>query len=78
MAYWIQKKGSTLEMSGYKSFMCDYRSDINKLPKKGIKGERQDDDTISDNPCVYGSDCFCLEDGSVWILGKDTNTWKEI
>lgn len=78
MAYWVQKKNSTLENHGYRSFMCDYRSDIDNLPRKGIKGARQYDDTLSDEPCIYGSDCFCLEDGSAWILGKDQNKWIEI
>ena len=78
MGYWVQKKGTVLEMKGYRSFMCDYRSDIDNLPRRGIKGKRQADDTLSDDPCTHGSDCFCLEDGSAWILGKDTNTWIEI
>lgn len=58
--------------------MCDYRTDINKLPRIGIEGKKQDGDTVSSTPCSCGSDCLCLEDSSVWVLGKDTNEWKEI
>lgn len=78
MAYWIQGLRTVQNMINYKSFMCDYRSDIEKLPRFEIKGEEQKDDTSSSAPCSYGSDAFVLEDSSVWILGKDTNKWKEV
>lgn len=78
MAYWIQETSTIQNRSGYKSFMCDYRTDINKLPRVGIEGEKQEDDSTASYPCSHGSDCLCLEDSSVWILGKDTNEWKEI
>lgn len=58
--------------------MCDYLSDINKLPRVGIEGEKQDGDTVSSAPCAFGSECFCLENTSIWILGKDKNEWKEV
>lgn len=76
MAYWVQEISGI--RSNYRSFICDYRNDIQKLPKVSIAGAEQKDDTISSLPCSYGSDCFCLEDSSVWILGKDTNEWKEV
>ena len=75
MAYWIQEiHGNT----NRKSFMCDNKSDIEKLPKYGIEGAEQEGDTVSPEPCLYGSDCFCLEDKSAWILGKEENEWIEI
>lgn len=77
MAYWIQETGTNHNKKNYRSFMCDYRSDIEKLPKVGINGKEQEGDTISSTPCSYGSDCFCLEDSSFWILKKDTNEWGE-
>lgn len=78
MAYWIQKTSSGQETSKYRSFMCDRRADIQKLPRMEIEGKQQDNDTVSDNPCIYGSDCFCLEDSSVWVLSKDDNEWHEV
>ena len=78
MAYWIQETGTHHNFSNYRSFMCDYRSDIVKLPRADTSGELQKNDTVSSLPCAYGSDCLCLENSSVWILGKDTNEWQEV
>lgn len=78
MAYWVQETGTHHNHSNYKSFICDYRSDIEKLPRRDVDGEPQEGDTVSSTPCTYGSDCLCLEDSSVWILGKNTNEWQEV
>ena len=77
MAYWIQETGKNSN-SSIRSFYCDYRSDVQKLPRAGINGLSQEDDNVSSKPCSHGSDALVLEDSSVWILGKDTNEWKEI
>ena len=77
MAYWVQETGTHHNFSNYRSFMCDYRSDIEKLPRVGISGAPQEGDTVSSLPCAYGSDCLCREDFSIWTLGKDTNQWEE-
>lgn len=76
MAYWIDPNSSN--KGNCRSFLCDFRTDIDKLPRVGIEGQKQDDDSISSQPCNYGSDCMCLEDSSLWMLGKETNLWKEI
>lgn len=78
MAYWIRETGTYHNYSNYRSFGCDYRSDIEKLPRIGIEGEKQEGDSVCSLPCSCGSDCLCLEDSSVWVLGKDTNKWKEL
>lgn len=78
MSYWVHETGTHHNFANYKSFICDFRSDIDKLPKVGINGEPQENDTVSSLPVSFGSDCLCLEDSSVWILGKDTNKWQEI
>lgn len=78
MAYWIQKTPNNHNLSGYKEYRCDYRTDIERLPRFGIEGKKQEGDSTSSYPCSYGSECLCLEDSSVWSLGKDTNTWIEI
>ena len=57
MGYWVQETGTHHNFSNYRSFMCDYRTDINKLPRVGIEGEKQDGDTVSSTPCSHGSDC---------------------
>ncbi len=61
-----------------KKFQCDFLSDIGKLPTSKRIGEKQEEDTISDNPCAPGSECFCFEDGSIWLLGIETDTWIKV
>lgn len=78
MAYWVQEVASKGNMSNYRSYICDYRSDISKLPRFGIKGEKQENDSLSSSPCSYGSEALVLADTSIWILGKETNTWQEV
>lgn len=78
MAYWVQETGTNHNHSNYKSFICDFRSDINKLPRVEIEGEKQKGDTVSSAPCSFGSDALVLEDSSVWILSKELNEWQEI
>lgn len=79
MAYWIQQTVSSRNVYNCKLYYCDYLTDINKLPRFGIEGETQDDDSTASDPCAYGSKCVCLEDGgSRWILSKDTNEWCKI
>ena len=75
MAYWIDPNTTK---SSKKSYTCDALADIQNLPRFGIYGTPQDNDSISDNPCGYGSICLCIENSSVWVLSKNTNTWKEI
>lgn len=78
MAYWVQETGSHHNHRNYRNFICDYRTDIAKLPKQNTYGAKQEGDTVSSMPVDAGSDCLCLEDSSVWILGKDTDEWREI
>lgn len=61
-----------------KEFQCDFLSDIGKLPTAHRVGEKQENDTISDDPCIPGSECFCFEDGSIWLLGIETDTWVKV
>lgn len=61
-----------------KKFQCDFLRDIGKLPTSKRIGEKQEEDTISDNPCAPGSECFCFEDGSIWLLGIETDTWIKV
>ncbi|KAI4445175.1 hypothetical protein C823_007682 [Eubacterium plexicaudatum ASF492] len=77
MAYkWL--KGNKTYSYTPKEFQCDFLSDIGKLPTSHKYGEKQKNDTISDDPCMPGSECFCLEDGSIWLLGIETDTWVKV
>lgn len=79
MAYWIQKTSDNHNMSGYKLYRCDYKSDIADLPRFGIHGKEQKDDSAASYPCSYGSECECIEEGGLkYTLGKDTNQWKPL
>lgn len=75
--YWIQESGNS-NNANYKSFICDYKSDIDKLPTQTLNGALQNNDTVSSKPVAAGSDCLCLEDSSVWILGKETDSWQRL
>lgn len=77
MAYWIHEAGNR-NTSLYRFFMCDYLSDIQNLPDAQKDGQPQPNDTVCKNKCSPGSKCFCQEDGSVWLLGKETNKWKKM
>lgn len=77
MAYWVQDTDVDNNM-GRKSLYCDFLADIDKLPTHKKEGVKQEDDSTASNTCVYGSSCLCLEDTSVWILGKETDEWKRI
>lgn len=76
MAYWVHESGNK-NSALWKSYMCDYITDIENLPTTKKEGLPQTDDSVSKNRCAPGSRCFCQEDGSVWLLGKDTDTWKK-
>lgn len=76
MAYWIDF--NTTSNANCKSFYCDYISDIETLPRYGISGVEQGCDTVSHQPCSYGSTCFCIESSEVYILAKDTNEWVKV
>lgn len=79
MAYWVQETATSGNNNGgYRSYMCDTKADVKKLPKAGVYGEKQDDNPYDSDPCAYGSTCLCLEDTSVYVLCKGTNEWKEI
>lgn len=74
MAYWIHEAGNR-NSSLWRFFMCDYLSDIKNLPDALKDGLPQPNDTVCKNRCSPGSQCFCLEDSSIWILGKDSDQW---
>lgn len=76
MSYWIHNTGNK-NSSLWRFFMCDYLRDISDLPDTINEGLSQPNDTVCKNKCSPGSQCFCLEDGSTWILGKDTNKWTK-
>lgn len=78
MAYWIQETSTIHQRPNHRSFHCDFRSDIAKLPRQDIDGEVQEGDNLSHKPCSYGSTALVLEDSSYWELGKETNQWKEL
>lgn len=68
MSYWIQKTGNN-DNANYKEFRCDKRNDVTTLPTQKKIG-------TNNETCSIGSECLCLEDSSVWILGTDK--WIEL
>lgn len=74
MAYWIHESGNK-NNSLWRSYMCDHISDLNDLPTQANEGKPQPNDTVCKYRCAPGSQCLCLEDGSIWVLGKDDDKW---
>ena len=78
MAYRLIKNSNHYSSCMGKQYQCDFLNDIGKLPTSKRIGEKQENDTVSDDPCGPGSECFCFEDGSIWILGIETDTWIRV
>lgn len=75
MAYWLDPNADN--KGNCKSYICDYVSDIALLPRFNVKGADTDSiDVASQQPCSYGSTCVCIENGSAYMLTKDTNEWR--
>lgn len=74
MAYWIVKAGNG-NISSLRYYHCDHVNDIEKLPTNKSCGAEQENDSAASQPCAYGSQCLCLEDSSIWILGKESKKW---
>ncbi len=58
-------------------FWADSESDVANLPKMGIYGVQQGDDTISCRPVGKGSTCMCINNGSgstLYVLNSN-NDW---
>lgn len=63
-----------------KEYLLTDISDIDKLPKYGIRGTLNDpNDTVVDEPCAYGSTAMVCLGGSttVYILTPN-NEWVEM
>ena len=78
MAYWIQETGGNHNLSNYRMFYFDTASEINDLPTATKEGKSQDGDSVSAQKCAYGSEAFCIETSSAYILSKTTDTWTEV
>lgn len=74
MAYWIHESGNKNNYL-WRFFMCDSISNINDLPTAQKEGIPQKNDSVSKYRCSPGSQCLCLEDRSIWILGKENDRW---
>lgn len=76
--FWIQETKTTQNNVGYKFFYADYETDVLNLPTQTEFGKQENDDTVSNQKVSAGSECFVLESGSAYILGKATNRWIKI
>lgn len=75
---YVVMKDKNAYLARYKKFYCDFLSDIDKLPTSHKLGATQVNDTVSDNACAPGSECFCYEDNSIWLLGVETDKWVKV
>lgn len=72
MAYWIEARRNNARV-----YACDFLSDIVKLPTQTKSGEGDGLTDDEKQKCLEGSKCLCLEDGSKWMLGKESG-WNKI
>lgn len=82
MSYWIDESNPGRLMSATKQipFWADTKADIQNLPRDGIPGVQQGDDTTSCQPVKRGSTCTVIGNGSggsFFVLNSD-NEWKEM
>ena len=78
MAYWIAHNSNRSYSNSHRCFQCDFTRDIDKLPTSKKIGVKENNDTLSTNPCAPGSECFCFEDNSIWLLGMETDKWIRV
>jgi len=72
--YWTYAENSS---NGTKSFYADTAADVANLPTYGAPGTQQGKDIKSCEPVYYGSDCFVIETGEVYILNS-SDVWTKI
>lgn len=70
----ISKINGQFNSTQIKEYICDYLSDLSKLPTSETKGSQQDDSSVVNNNCSVGSEAYVIENSSRYILGND-NKW---
>lgn len=79
MGYWIHEYGGQdKNRKNWRMYHCDYRADINNLPKNDSEGVPQEGDDVAHTKAKFGDQCLCLEDSTLWELRKEPNDWKEL
>ncbi len=80
MSYWIDcsDPGKLYGSSRQIPFWASRVSDIQNLPKVGIPGVQQGDDTVSCRPVDAGSTCTVIENSTLWVLDMDDNDWHQL
>ena len=68
MSYKVVKTSGSINRLTIRYFLCDYESDIAKLPTNTTIGEKQDWDTVSDELCGIGSIAKVVETGNKYHL----------
>ena len=75
MAYKVIRSRGSVQGIPKRVFICDSLSDIASLPTNKKPGLKQDNDTVSDEPCAIGSIASVTETGNVYELSA-SGEWK--
>lgn len=75
MAYKVIRSRGSVQGIPKRVFICDALSDIASLPTNKKPGLKQDNDTVSDEPCAIGSIASVTETGNVYELSA-SGEWK--
>lgn len=75
MAYKVIRSRGSVQGIPKRVFICDALSDIASLPTNKNPGLKQDNDTVSDEPCAIGSIASVTETGNIYELSA-SGEWK--
>lgn len=74
--FWIQETGINKNNPNYKLFYAESKSDIDNMPTDIKQGTQENGDTVSNHLCSVGSECLCIDEGTLYIL--TTSGWTEV
>lgn len=73
--FWIQEVGKR-NNSAYKLYYAEYQTDLDLLPTNTMLGIQTDCNASINDRCALGSECFVIENSSLYIL--TTNGWRVV
>lgn len=77
MATKLMKIDGKYEFYGEREYLLDNESDINKLPREGVEGTLDTEDTKLNEPCEIGSTAMVCSPPGFWVLSP-SNVWIKL
>lgn len=70
----VIKSGNDMTTRQIREFIADEITDIDKLPRKNIRGTQDTNESYINDPIAAGSTCFVIATEEKYMLGNN-NTW---